>query len=79
MLDGVKKAFLEVVTNAKDAHDVGRWSWLICTAAALAVIFYELTHRLPTDQPVGVKDVAFALSSIAISHGVALGAKAGSE
>ena len=56
-------------------HDLGRWSWATCTAAALAHDAWQLAHGVQTN----VKDLAFALASIAGAHGIALGMKSTTE
>ena len=73
---GVGKAFQDVVTNANGDHDVGRWSWVICTALVALAAGGDLwlTHTA-----IGVRELAEALTMIAVGHGVALGAKGRTE
>lgn len=72
----VKVALLQVVTGKDNqTHDLGRWSWVICTASVLGHDAWQLTHSVPVD----IKDLALALSAVAGAHGVALGMKASTE
>ena len=70
-------SFLQKLTTGLDNYtpDVGRWSWLLCTASVLTHDAWQLAHQVHVD----VKDLALALSAIAASHGIALGAKAKTE
>ena len=66
----------DLVTGKDNAtHDIGRWSWLICTMAVLAHDGYQLYHGAA----VAVQDLAFALSAVAAAHGLAIGAKSKAE
>lgn len=56
-------------------HDMGKWSWAICTASVLAHDFWQLQHNVKVD----IKDLGIALSGIAVAHGVALGLKKDTE
>jgi len=56
-------------------HDLGRWSWLICTMAVLTHDAWQLKHAVVVD----VQSLAIALSAVAAAHGIALGIKANTE
>lgn len=56
-------------------HDLGRWSWLICTLSVLAHDAYQLYKGTVVD----VKDLGVALCAVAAAHGLAIGAKAKTE
>ena len=72
----VKQAFKEAMTGKDNhTHDMGKWSWLICTLSLLAHDAWQLSHGVQTN----VKDFAFALSAIAAAHGAALKLKERTE
>lgn len=76
MVSRCLKALLEMVTGKDNkTHDLGRWSWLICTISVLAHDAWQLSQKAE----VNVKDLAFALAAIVAAHGVALGLKASTE
>ena len=55
--------------------DMGRVSWAGCTVAVLALAAYHEHQGIR----VPVKDLALALSGIAVTHGAALGLKSSTE
>ena len=68
--------FRNLVTGKDNkTHDMARWSWLICTLAVMAHDAWQLAHGVQTN----VKDLAFALSSIAAAHGAAIKLKENTE
>ena len=63
------KALREILTGKDNqSHDLGHWSWILCTLAVMAHDYYQLTHGSPPN----VKDLAIALATVAAAHGVAL-------
>jgi hypothetical protein len=56
-------------------HDMGRWSWLVCTLSVLGHDAYQLYKGVTVD----VKDLGVALCAVAAAHGVAIGMKAKTE
>ena len=70
------RALRELVTGRDNStHDLGRWSWLVCTAAILAHDWWQL-HAGVT---VTVKDLSLALAAVVTAHGAALGFKSNTE
>ena len=68
--------FKQMITGKDNhTHDLGRWSWVICTVSVLAHDGYQLFH----DTKVDVKDLAIALAAIVAAHGIALGLKKDTE
>lgn len=55
--------------------DMGRVSWAGCTLAILALAAYHEHQGIR----VPVKDLALALSGVAVTHGAALGLKSNTE
>jgi hypothetical protein len=71
------RVHLKMLFTGKDGVtlDMGRVSWAGCTAAVLALAAYHEHQgvRVP------VKDLALALSGLAVTHGAALGLKSSTE
>ena len=69
--------FWQKLTTGLDNYtpDIGRWSWLLCTASVLCLAAWHEAHAIRES----LKDLAFALSGIAVTHGAALGLKARTE
>jgi hypothetical protein len=77
MFSSAISAFKGMVTEKDNlTHDMGKWSWLICTASVLAHDGYQLFKDVKS---VSVKDLAFSLAAIATAHGIAIGAKSSTE
>ncbi len=70
------QALRELVTGKDNTtHDMGKWSWVICTLAVLAHDGWQLAHQVA----VSVQDLALALAAVVVAHGAALGLKAKTE
>lgn len=56
-------------------HDLGRWSWLICTGSVIAHEVFQIIKGIPAD----IEKFAMALAVVVAAHGVALGLKSKTE
>lgn len=73
-------ALRQLVTGIDgQTHDLGRWSWVICTASVLTHNFYQLLNATQANPAPKVTDLATALSAVALAHGIAIGAKKSTE
>ena len=72
----VRQALLEMVTGRDNrTHDIGRWSWLVCTASVLGLAGWHEHQGVH----VPVRDLAISLAAVATAHGIGIGMKAGAE
>lgn len=57
------------------SHDIGRWSWLICTASVIGAAAANSYHGHDID----LTAFGLALSGVAAAHGIAISAKKATE
>ena len=75
-MSALTKVFRECMTGIDgESHDIGRWSWLICTGAVIGAAGANWYHNNVID----LVSFGTALSAIAVSHGIAIGAKKATE
>lgn len=69
--------FLKDLFTGKDnvTHDIGRWSWFICTISIISGAAANWYHGVAID----LTSFGVALSGIAGAHGIALGLKKDTE
>ena len=70
-MNKISKALGEIFTNSAGQHDVGRYSWFICTLAMICSAVLNFVHK----QEIDLMAFGTGLSGIAVAHGAALGLK----
>jgi len=68
--------FTTIVTGIDNqTHDLGRWSWIVCTFSVIVHEGFNIWKNVPTD----IEKFAMALGIVVAAHGAALGFKAKTE
>jgi hypothetical protein len=71
----MKEILRQLFTNAGGQHDIGRYSWLVCTVFLSSAAVLNWWHK----QEIDLTAYGTSLAAIALAHGAALGLKAKTE
>jgi len=76
-LQALQKIVRDLMTGKDNtSHDLGKYSWVICTIAIIGGWYWQLVHKAPN---MNIKDLAIALAGNTASHGIAIGMKGSTE